>query len=603
MNECLKRLTNWTEDCTDPFKNDFRNFLDFGYREILKFEDPADIVFDCADWMQNLPMSEDGKARGQVQCQRLRGKSVDVALFIAWLFWCNPDIKVAVICSTQDFANRMIKFIRSIFDGHEMLKHLVPKLAVDNTLDNFTKNQSDTEDRFVCGGRRKRDPDPSCRAYGISATFTGIHPDVVIADDVEVPENSLTVLKRERLYEKCKEFESLVMPGGLIMFEGTPQTIESLYLKYLDPRYVLRRWPARYPNLKDGEECKDVSPMLLEKLARGEARTGDPTYPERFTNEELMVIEAVQGPIMFALQYMLDPTLADEDRFPLKLADWIVMDVASDMAPSRVMWGTTQPIGTLIDHGGLSTDHLYGPVFIDSEYVPYVRSIMWVDPAGRGADSVAYSVVHATKGTLFAAEVGGFKGDGTSDAVMKKLARVAWKHGVKEIIVESNFGDGMYAKLLAPEVAKLCSAAVTEVRVQGQKERRIIDTLGPLTRMHRLVVDPRVAKNQELTYQYTHITYDRGCLLHEDELDSLAGACAQFTDLVQLDPERVDAQFKKSQAEQVARDFEKSWMKNAKMGRAISVGSALSYEEQKQLREKMRIRPVTLRGTRGWGRV
>ena len=508
MNKCLQQLTNWTEEETDPFKLDFRNFLNFCYIEVLKFDPPADIVFDCADWMQNLPMSEDGKARGQVQCQRLRGKSVDVACFIAWLFYCNPDLKVAVICSTQDFANRMIKFIRSLFDGHELLHHLIPKMAAANALDHFKKDQSDTEDRFVCGDRRRRDPDPSCRAYGISATFTGIHPDVVVADDVEVPENSLTVLKRERLHEKCKEFESLVMPKGLILFEGTPQTIESLYLKYLDKRYVLRRWPARYPDLKDESECNDVSPMLLQKLEDGVARSGDPTYPERFTEEELMVIEAIEGGIMFSLQYMLDPTLADEDRFPLKLSDWIVMDVACDMGPSRVMWGTTNPLGTMIEHAGLNNDALYGPVYIEQEYVPYLRSVMYVDPAGRGQDEVAYCVAHATKGMIFIAAVGGFKGDGTSDAVMRKLASLAWEHGVKEIVVEPNFGDGMYTKLLAAVVAKICQISVIEgPRSAGQKEKRIIDVLGPLTRMHRLVVDPRnVAKNQEITYQYTHIT-------------------------------------------------------------------------------------------------
>lgn len=603
MNKCLSQLIKLESDCNDPFKYDFRNFLDFCYREILGFDPPADLVFDVADWMQNLPMSEDDKSRGQVQCQRLTGKSVIVAIFMAWLYYCNPDIKVAIICSTQDFANRMVKFVRSLFDGHELLKHLVPNLAAQNKLDDYKKDQIDTEDRFVCGSRSQRDLDPSCRAFGIFSTFTGIHPDVVISDDVEVPENSMTVLKRERLHEKCKEYESLVMPQGMVMFMGTPQTIESLYLKYLDQRYVLRRWPARYPDLKDESQCKDVAPMLISKLELEDAHAGDPTYPERFTEKQLEVIEAIEGPIMFALQYMLDPTLADQDRFPLKLRDWIVMDVACDMAPSKVMYGTTNPIGRMIDHGGLSNDSLYAPVHIEPEYVPYVRSIMYIDPSGRGQDEVAYCVAHATQGMVFIAAVGGFKGDGTSDAVMRKLARIAWEHGIKEIIVESNFGDGMYSKLLAPEVAKVCRAAVTEVRSSGQKERRIIDVLGPLTRMHRLVVDPRVAKNTDLTYQYTHITYDKGCLLHEDQVEAMSGACAQFIELLQLDPDQVFEKNKKSQAEEIAREFQEAWIKQARMGRSIAIGSGLTYQEQQELRDRVFPKSITQRGTRGWGRA
>jgi len=604
MNDCLRRLTRIEDGCADPLKYDFRNFVDFCFREVLHYDDPAWLVFDVADWMQTLSISEDGKSRGQVQCQRGAGKSIIVAIFIAWLFYCNPDIKVAVVTSTQDFANRMVKFVRSLFDGHPLLSPLAPRLADQNALSDYRKDMLDSEDRFECGARAQRDPDPSCRAYGIHTSFTGIHPDVVVADDVEIPENSGTVGKREKLHEKCREFESLMTnPHGCILIMGTPQSLDSLYLKYLDKRYVLRRWPARYPDLRDAVRCRDVSPMLLGRLERGEARTGDPTYPERFDDKDLTVKEAIEGPIMFALQFLLDPSMADEDKYPLKLRDWIVMDCAADMAPSRVVWGTTSPIGRSIDHGGLQGDCLHGPVFYEKDWVAYVRSLMYVDPSGRGKDEVAWCVAKATQGMVFVHAVGALRGDGTSDAVLDKLARVAWENGVKEVVVESNFGDGMYAKLLASALARYCQAQVTEHRASGQKEKRIIDVLGPLARMHRMVVDPRVARCEALTHQYTHVTYDRGCLPQDDLLDALAGACAQFPDLVQSDPAQVAEGRKRRSAEQAAKDHQRAWLKQQRMGRSISAGAGMPLDMQRLLREDQPARGYAARGTRGWRRT
>jgi hypothetical protein len=601
MNECLQRLTLFEQNQDDPLKYDFRNFLDFVYREILRFDPPADLIFDVADYMQNAPMSEDNKARGQVQCARGVGKSVIVSIFIAWLFYCNPNIKVGVICSTDSFAKRMVKFVRSIFDGHEMLAHLVPRKMQDNVLDKFRKDQLDNETEFVCGSRTDRDPDPSCKSFGITATFTGTHPDVIIADDIETPENSLTVLKRERIHEKIKEFESLVVPLGMILFLGTPQTMESLYIKYLDPRYVMRRWPAQYPNPDDADACKNVAPLLLEKLRIGACHSGAPTYPERFNEAELEVKEAIEGPIMYALQFLLDPSAADADRFPLKIRDLIIMDVANDMAPSKIMWGSTNPLP--YDHAGLSTDKCLGPVYWDREqWVEFTGSVMYVDPSGRGSDEVSYAVVKFVDGMLFCPAVGGFKGDGTSDAVMNKLARIAWEHDVKRVVVEENFGSGMYTKLLQPVMMKYSSAiAVEEVKSTGQKEKRILDVLGPLTRQHRLVVDPRVIGNNTVIYQYTHITHERGALNHDDQVEALAGACAEFAEAVALDPDTQDSKRRDAEREAMARDFQRSWNKQARMGRSISIGSMLSQEEQNAIRQRVTRHPAR-RGTGGWDR-
>ena len=53
--------------------------------------------------------------------------------------------------------------------------------------------------------------------------------DVIIADDVESANNSMTQLMRDRLGETVKEFEAILKPEGRIIFLGTPQSEETLY--------------------------------------------------------------------------------------------------------------------------------------------------------------------------------------------------------------------------------------------------------------------------------------------------------------------------------------------------------------------------------------
>lgn len=609
MNRCLEKLCLIDSNPDDPFRYDFRNFADFVWREILSLDCLAAIQADIADYMQNLPMSEDDKARGQIQSLRGAGKTWLVGVFVVWLLYCNPDIKVGIICSTQTFSRRLLKFVRTIIDGHPALRHLAPRLAVENPWDDFRKNMQDSVDDFLCGGITKRSTEPSVKAVGIFGTFTGFHPDVIVSDDVETPENSLTVGKRLRLHEKCREFESLVNPLGMVMYLGTPQSEESLYFDKLDPRYVIRRWPARCPIKSDVAQTKDISPWLLENCEEGMT-----TYPERFHEEELLVKEAIEGPIMFALQYMLDPTLADADRFELKLSNLIVMDMAQDMAPSQVTWGTTKPIGH-IDTVGLPGDReFYAPVWLGEDYVPYSQTVMYIDPAGSGADAVGYCVAKGVGGMIFVPACGGLAGkkgtDGTSDAVMEKLAKIAALYGIKRVVVEDDFGNGMYAKLLAPHLARHCGAVQVDSKPAGQthKEKRILDVLGPLTRNKRLVISQEVAKNETLMHQYTRITKDRGCLAHEDELEALAGACAEF-DSVVLDPEKQDAIRKEAAIRQTALDFQESWRRQAQRGRILGAGRIPTYEEQVAERDKLALRGprhgawgARPRGTRGWRR-
>ena len=394
---------------------------------------------------------------------------------------------------------------------------------------------------------------PSVKSVGVTGQLTGSRADVIIADDVEVPNNSMTHMMRERLSESVKEFDAVLKPNGKIIYLGTPQNEMSLYNVLLNRGYEMRVWPARYPTLERSEKSYGgrLAPTVYETLQnKQEAVYGLPTDAKRFDEEDLLERELSYGRSGFALQFMLDTSLSDSDKYPLKLSDLIIYSCDRDTAPEKMVYGIFKPLDTL-PNVGLSGDRFYAPEDTVGR-TEYTGSVLAIDPSGRGSDETAYAVVKMLNGYLYVVDAGGVDG-GYSDKTLQHLTDLAKIHQVNMVLVESNFGDGMFTELLKPYIEKTYPVTIEEVRHSKQKEARIIDTLEPVMNQHRLVVDPKViqkdydstqhmppekAAKYMLTYQMTRITKARGALAHDDRLDVLAMAVQYWVDQMAADADK-----------------------------------------------------------------
>lgn len=90
---------------------------------------------------------------------------------------------------------------------------------------------------------------------------------------------------------------------------------------------------------------------------------------------------------------------------------------------------------------------------------------------------------------------------------------------------------------------------------KGRKEERIIDTLEPVMNSHRLIVDDSVARDEVLMYQLTHITRDRGALVHDDRIDSMAGAVAAMWRMLAIDVGKAKAELMAEELDRELEDF------------------------------------------------
>ena len=271
----------------------------------------------------------------------------------------------------------------------------------------------------------------------------------------------------------------------------------------------------------------------------------------RFDDEDLLERELSYGRSGFALQFMLDTSLSDTDRYPLKFSDLMVMSVDGDKAPEKLVYGVMKEVKD-IPNVGLAGDKYYAPEAVVGDYVDYTGSVLVIDPAGRGKDETAYAVVKMLNGFLYVPACGGLEG-GYNDATLTKLATIAKEHKVNMVLIESNFGDGMFNELIKPYLRKIYPVTMEEVRHNIQKEKRIIDTLEPVMNQHRLIIDPKViqkdfdsvqhrppeqASRYMLTYQMSRITKYRGSLSHDDRLDALAMGVAYWVEQMAADVDR-----------------------------------------------------------------
>lgn len=528
----------YVEQC----KSSFIFFLIQAWKH-LGLPKPTKRQVEIADYLQR------GPKRSIIQAFRGIGKSWITSAFVTWLLLRNPHKKILVVSASKERSDAFTTFTLRLIKEMPVLQHLTPRHDQRESMVSFDVAPA------------KNHQAPSVKSAGIFGMITGSRADYIIADDIEIPSNSATVDMREKLMGRVGEFNDILVPEGepRIIFLGTPQTEESIYNKLRINGYHCRIWPARCPNQKQMDGYGDaLAPFILKEIEQGNLNEGDPTDPERFHEQDLIEREVAKGRSSFMLQFMLDTTLADAEKYPLKHGDMIVMDLNPEKAPSFIQYGSgPDQIIKEMTPMGFAGDRWYRPLFYEKDqWKQYEGTVMAIDPAGRGADETGYAVVAQLHGKLFLLDVGGLRG-GYTDDNLTYLARVAKLNKVTDIVVEANFGDGMWMKLFIPILHRIYPCHCEEVRHSKQKELRIIDSLEPILNQHRLVVNRSVIQNDidftlqnpevntpySLCFQLTRITKMRGALKQDDRVDALAIAVNYFVEMMDRDEQKAHAQY------------------------------------------------------------
>ena len=516
-----------------PKLRDFRNFLYLVWKH-LNLPDPTELQYDIAEYLQH------GPKRSVIMAFRGVGKSWITSAFVVHQLLLDPSKNILVVSASKNRSDDFSTFTLRIIQEIPILSHLKP-----------SENQRFSKIAFDVGPAPASHA-PSVKSLGISSQLKGSRADIIVADDVEVANNSATQGMRDKLDEQVKEFDAIIKPldSSRIIFLGTPQCEDSIYNKLRERGYKSRIWSSEYPD--DTEAINnyggDLAPLIADNITP--ETIGTSTEPLRFTDLDLEERKMSYGRTGYALQFMLNPKLSDADRYPLKINDLVVMDVDVDVAPEKIVWSSDPDnCDRELPNVGLAGDRYRRPANTVGDMIPYTGSVLSIDPSGRGKDETGYAVVKMLNGQLFVPDAGGIKG-GYDTKTLQQLVAIAKDNKVNKVVIESNFGDGMFMELIKPLFRTTYPVTIEEVRHNKQKELRIVDTLEPVLNSHRLIVDPSVITDDYrsalsypieqqtrymLMYQLSRITRDRGSLVHDDRLDALSIAVGYWVQQMAAD--------------------------------------------------------------------
>lgn len=420
-----------------------------------------------------------GHKRLLLMAFRACGKSTLVGLFCVWLLFRDPSLRILVLSADIALAQKMVRHTRRILELHPLTRHLKPERPDQWGADRFTVERA-SELR-----------DPSMLAKGITSNLTGTRADVIICDDVEVPQTSDSEDKRRMLRERLKETEFILTPDGTQLFVGTPHSSGSIYRGDNDAADEEGVFLADYKRL--------VVPVVND--------LGESVWPERFSPARIDELKRRNGPAHFQSQ-MLCQCVAFKDGY-FNPDHVPVYDF--DMGAREVHGRTVRTLG---DYKILSVEAYWDPAFGQD---------------GRDRSVVAVVLGDSEGGfwlhRLAVLRTSARSSDDEATQQCRQVIELVRDMNLPSVVLETNGLGQFLPGILRREIGEAgLSCAVRPVHNHQSKASRILDALDAVLaaralRMHRSVLQtPFVRELASWSGPNS-----KG---HDDCLDAVAGALA-----------------------------------------------------------------------------
>jgi len=410
---------------------------------------------------------------------RNSGKSTLVGLFCAWLLVREPDLRILVLAADLALARKMVRNVKRVIESHPFTRGLKPKRLDQWASDQFTVNRP--------GELR----DPSMLAKGITANLTGSRADIVICDDVEVPNTCDTAPKRGDLRARLNEIDYVLVPGGLQLYVGTPHSYYSIY--------------ADTPRVESDETAPFLGGFLRLFLPLLDG-AGKSRWPERFTVEKIAAIRKRTGPNKFMSQMMLQPV---------------------NIADSRL-----NPDGMKMYEGELEYVEANGIASLKLEGRRLVSASCWWDPAygapGKGDASVIAALFTDEAGAYWLHRVAYLTHDPERLIEADEATQLCRQVGeflrglyLPGVTIETNGIGRFLPGLLRRELAGAqVSASVIEQASRMGKDQRILEAFDPVLAAGALSAHRSVWETPFVTEMRE---WRPGARCRDDGLDAVSG--------------------------------------------------------------------------------
>lgn len=209
--------------------------------------------------------------------------------FPMWALWHDPNLRIMIDNENYKNSKKFLAEIKGILDGEGLIKTLLKDENGKYQLDTNKKVPGGfTEDSIILENRTIPAKEPSIFCSGADTAATGMHPDIIIMDDLVSERNVTTEDQIEKVKQHYRFAYSLLEPGGILIIIGTRYHLNDMYADIME----------------DDTFEHYVRPAVL--------KDGSYFFPERLGPKRLAELEKSQGSYIFNSQYMLNP-LSSED--------------------------------------------------------------------------------------------------------------------------------------------------------------------------------------------------------------------------------------------------------------------------------------------------
>lgn len=440
----------------------------------------------------------DSKTHQLVLLPRGHQKSTFIAYRVAWEITRNPAVTVMYLSATAGLAEQQLGLIKSILTSTKYRSYWPEMVHPDEG------KREKWSVAAICVDHPKRKEeqvrDPTVFAVGLTSNVVGWHCDIVVLDDVVVPDNAYTEEGREKVKTQYSLLNSIANPGASVWAVGTRYHPADLYGAMME---TVRENFDDDGNLVDTESVYEIFEKQVEDRGDG---TGEYIWPRQqrydgqwfgFNKEVLANIKSQYlDKTQFYAQYYNNPNISEE----------------SGIGRSRFQYYDRKMVRVE-----------YGQVFVRGKKVNVFAAIDFAFSLAKKADYSAIVVVGVDdSGDIYVLDIDRFKTDKISD-YYERLRDLHVKWNFRKLRAEVTVAQVAIVRELKDQYFKPYGMAISideyrPSRAEGSKEERM-----------RAILQPRYENMSIWHYQGGHTAALEDELVqahppHDDIKDALTAA-------------------------------------------------------------------------------
>jgi len=418
----------------------------------------GDIHMEIFKWMMDYDLFGTGDgltANKLIMLPRAHLKSHMVATWCAWIVTRHPEVTILYLSATSELAETQLFAIKNILGSTRYQKLFPEYIHPDTGKREQWNNRKISIDHIKRVGEGVRDP--TIATAGLTTNTAGWHADIVVPDDLVVPENAYTIDGRELVSKKSSQLTSIRNAGGFTMACGTRYHPADIYDSWKDQEYdvfdeTTDEFIETLPVWEINEHKVEESDIFLWPRA-----TRDDGKAFGFNKNVLSRIKAeYEDYVQFYAQYYNDPNTSDTNRI------------------SRNKFQYYEP---------KNVKHFEGRWYVNNKPLNIFASIDFAYTKKKRSDYTAIVVIGMDgDGFIYVLDIDRFKTDKVK-VMYSSISDLHFKWSFKKLRAETTAAQsiivGDLKDLIRKEGMNLSIDETSPSRHQGSKEERIAAVIEP----------------------------------------------------------------------------------------------------------------------------